>query len=304
MKSSKFSPLSLQKHELQSCFHVVPGVHSFSLGKVLLDIRFSAIRKHQSGVQSRFPFSFEKKFIEGFSRKLIWRNFFLKQTWANAIITSIVPLFTSSTNRLWWLNSSLFMAFCWTRTTSAKPTDAICCTSTSIAILQKVEKSFRDNWKLNDNACRQTCILISFGVQTWLLVSICSRLPSVVTLSDDNGSDISDMQPIKVHAAFFPSLSHTHVLQSFLKLLFGSQLKSEALLQPWLTDFSTKKIYVNERTTEKKGSYRHQIKLFCKFKCMLLRLRGLKRLMPCRLNLATFERKFTVGFGSYCYNKS
>lgn len=49
--------MSLQKHELQSCFHVVPGVQFCSAGKVLFALKFSAAPKQNIKVQTGIPVS-------------------------------------------------------------------------------------------------------------------------------------------------------------------------------------------------------------------------------------------------------
>lgn len=156
---------------------------------------------------------------------------------------------------------------------------------------------------------------MSFGVQTWLLLNMCSL--SVTALSVDEASLVLSVDeaslvlsvagssfafavvgassfvctvgklgrhPIAVQAATLPSLLQTHVLQSCLKVSFGVHWKSsEAAMQPWSTS-GTKNMWMNE--IQILIAETQKWIFFCKFKCMLLRLRrGVsKRLMSSKFS--------------------
>lgn len=152
---------------------------------------------------------------------------------------------------------------------------------------------------------------MSFGVQTWLLLNMCSL--SVTALSVDEASLVLSVagslfaiavvaassfwctlgklgrHPIAVQAAALPSLLQTHVLQSCLKVSFGVHWKSsEAAMQPWSTS-RAQNMWMNEIqiliAETQKWSF------FCKFKCMLLRLRrGVReRLMSSKFSCQNHE---------------
>lgn len=189
-------------------------------GKFLFLLKFpkQAILVHTgSPVAEKFT---QWKLIRKFTRKKQLK------TCAKAIIAIFSPWLSSLTFSERRIHRPLLPSTRrWTSSSCTKPAYAIHRTSASIAILQKFEERF---WGLIENNPRNnvvfTCILTSFGVQTWWLVWTCSRASSVVAfvgnsvvVSSTDSTVVScdtEKHPISVHAADFPSPLQTHVLQS------------------------------------------------------------------------------------------
>lgn len=131
-------PVSEQKQELQSSFHVVPGVHWFSGGLRFCNClsRIKGFPKQNINVQRAMPLS-GKVYRQQSSHSI-------KQlTWAQTWIASIVPAVARFALRVRWLNSSfenrpLFYFLRWTSSLCAEPTNAISCTSATIAVLKEL----------------------------------------------------------------------------------------------------------------------------------------------------------------------
>jgi hypothetical protein len=127
--SISIPPVSLQKHELQSFFHVEPGVHS---GELLLRLKIPLWYSQAAIVHAGNPSP-----VTRLALFRVPRNIFHQRTCALAIIASIAPSFAWIAVGIRWIAyGALLNLFRRTSTLCAEPANSIRCTPASITILK------------------------------------------------------------------------------------------------------------------------------------------------------------------------